>query len=257
MNRILFAALLLGTELTACVCSAQPPTSLPPELSAIEENSHLQAWFESWDETLPGLLASAFQIKPSNPFPEQGAHRSALAEGNSLRGCCWTAVVASPDGQHAVGWTPRPQEPHSDIYLIDAIHREAVRVFQCGTPCTYEQVIWLDPRRFVLAGVFESSWKRQGNSSVIGYSPTLVLFDLATSTTTQLIGPEISSKPGRSQGPADQGGPRDPGGEVLRVRPPTGVPGSSRPPLARPGRDVRVRGPVAQPLEVQRQVRVE
>jgi hypothetical protein len=193
LNRILFAALLLGAELTACVWSAQPPTSIPPELSAIEENSHLQIWLESWDEALPGLLASAFQITSSKPFPEQGAHRSTLLE-NSLWGCCWTAVVASPDGHHAVGWTPQPKEPHSDVYLIDAVNREAVRVFQCGTTCSYEQVIWLDPRRFVITGVFEDALNRQGKDWVVGYSPTLVLFDLTTNTTTQLSGPVVSSR---------------------------------------------------------------
>jgi hypothetical protein len=174
------------------VWSAQPPTSIPPELSAIEENSHLQTWFESWDEALPGLLASAFQIASSEPLPEQG-HRSTLLE-NSLWGCCWTAVVASPDGHYAVGWTPQPQEPHSDIYLIDAVNREAVRVFQCGTACKYEQVIWLDPRRFVIAGVFEGVLNRQGRNSVVGYSPTLVLFDLTTNTITQLSGPMVGSR---------------------------------------------------------------
>ena len=194
LNRILSAALLLGVELTACVWSAQPPTSIPPELNAIEENSHLQTWFESWDEAPPGLQASAFQITSSNPFPEQGAHRSTLREDSSHLGCCWTAVVASPDGHHAVGWTPQPLEPHSDVYLIDTVKREGVRVFQCGTPCKYEQVIWLDPRRFVIAGVFESSLGRQGKSWVIGYSPTLLLFDLATGTTTQLSGPVVSSR---------------------------------------------------------------
>jgi hypothetical protein len=191
LNRILFAALLLGVELTACVCSAQPPTSIPPELSAIEENSHLQTWVESWDEALPDLLASTFQITSSEPL-ERG-HRSTLLE-NSLRGCCWTAVVASPDGHYAVGWTPQPLEPHSDVYLIDAVKREGVRVFQCGTTCKYEQVIWLDPKRFVIAGVFESSLGRQGNSWVIGYSPTLLLFDFATGITTQLSGPVVSSR---------------------------------------------------------------
>ena len=192
LNRILFAALLLGGELTACAWAAQPPTSIPPELIAIEENSHLQTWFESWDEALPGLLASAFQTS-FKPFPELGAHRSTLLE-NSLWGCCWTAVIASPDGHHAVGWTPQPKEPHSDVYLIDAVNREAVRVFQCGTTCSYEQVIWLDPRRFVIAGVLEGASKRQGKDSVVGYSPTLLLFDLTTNTTTLLIGPMVSSR---------------------------------------------------------------
>jgi hypothetical protein len=194
LNRILFAALLLGEGVAICAWSAQPSISETAEFSAIEGNPRLRAWLESWHETLPGLLVSAFQVQSSEPFPEQGAHRSTLSKGDSLRGCCWTAVVASPDGHHAVGWTPQTQEPHSDVYLIDAGSREAVRVLQCGTTCQYEQVIWLDARHFVIAGAFESSGKGRSNYRPVSYRPTLVLFDLDTNTTTELGGPVVSSR---------------------------------------------------------------
>src|SRR5262245_37742638 len=191
-----YGALIVATLMYWGVASAiawgvGPPAAndASSALSSIDANPDLNAWLNMWRTFAPGLDGADFHANSSEPFPIQDAHRFVMPKGKGLWDFGqWAAVVSSPDGSHAIGWSSDVGEPDSQAYLIDLKTREAVRVLSCGTPCRYDLGAWLDAKRFVVAGTEESS----DRSPSSGHNLWLSLFDLDAGVVTRLKGPFVN-----------------------------------------------------------------
>ncbi len=90
-------------------------------------------------------------------------------------------------------------EPDLAVGLIDLKNKKWKQVVMCGTPCTFNDVAWIDNNTFVVVGHSEYYPKNGEERCTINtkctYVATLHIFDLSKNKITLYYGPESDRKP--------------------------------------------------------------
>jgi len=142
-------------------------------------------WFALWKEMVPGFRLDVFiwhrrdkMEDLSWPLYEEGVPRSHVEE--KLENC-----IFSPDGSKCVSPYWCWGEVDSCVMVVDIDMERLRRVSFCGTPCRFDDAVWLDNSRFAVAGAHnEYSGKNR-----VKWFAEMSVYDLDTGKVTSYQGP--------------------------------------------------------------------
>lgn len=187
----------------------QPSVLLPKQLEVTAPviNEKLSLWVRMWKEIKPDFsIASFTKISEQRIVPEETARGEFPADEikDFMR-------VYSPDrtkfvDAHAsVGLTLEngvltPMfEPDSSVELTDLQNKTVRRLLFCGTPCGFDDAVWIDSETFAVVGHTEyyppSGEVRCTVDTTCTYVATLHVFDLRQGKVSLYYGPESETQP--------------------------------------------------------------
>jgi len=153
-------------------------------LDGFESRPELKSWLEFWKTQVPGLSLDSFAQAHSEDFTTVVTQDYNLPPSPNSPQFSRRAAF-SPDSLWALDRDP-DDDPDTFMNLIDVRTGIGVRVIQCGTPCHFSCVAWLDNERVAVVGMFETGM--QGEY----LSPGIYIVDSRSRTLNVFFGPRIA-----------------------------------------------------------------
>jgi hypothetical protein len=167
-------------------------------LEGFESRPELKVWLEFWKTQVSGLSLDSFALAHSEDFITVVTRDYNHPPSPSFPSLSRRAATLffSPDSLLALDPTPIDlvlqgdslviyHEPDTFMNLIDIRTGIGVRVIQCGTPCHFDRIAWLDNHRVAVVGMFETG----GRGEYL--SPGIYLVDSRSRTLNVFFGPRI------------------------------------------------------------------
>lgn len=173
------------------------------DIVSVVENK-LPIWINLWRQAIPGFKVSSFRkiseetIKPDVEYPYSPSQQSKLREIIYAYSPDKTKFVDTRGGMELYeenGKLKAAFDIDSDVGLIDLKSNKYNRLLFCGTPCGFDDAIWIDNNIFVVVGQTEyypaNGEERCTVNTKCTWVATLHVFDLTKNIVTLYYGPEI------------------------------------------------------------------
>lgn len=190
--------------------AAPPVMKSASAFSAIASvvESKLPIWVDLWRQAVPGFEVSKFSKTGEGAIKSESPDGSSCGspQPNQLREIMY---VYSPDKTRFVdprvylylsennGKIEGGFDADSAVALFDLRSNECKRVLFCGTPCGFDDAVWIDNNRFVVVGDHEHHPKNEERCAVntkCTWVASLHVFDLSANVVTVYVGPETESR---------------------------------------------------------------
>lgn len=195
-------AVLLDTDFP--FLSEDKENSAITELVRSRLRTEKQDWFSWWSKVTPFLTFSKFTFEEANKFTpgEKTAYAGAVTD-DSLRKEKMV-YAKSPNQKMLVdplagmmltkenGVVKAGLEPDSSLAVIDLDKNTYEQVLTCGTPCGFDDAVWLDNSKILVLG-YDILFKATNNpDNDSDYAPALWVVDLDDQKVYHYVGPTVS-----------------------------------------------------------------